>query len=450
VSGGPSVPAAVAVDLERGEVRLGTRTVRLDPAGRPGWFRLPDGATVRGLTFAERARAAREALTADDPPRALAQALRALALAGPISPIADAVLLALAGGGEPAAGFGSCAVAAAQLRDWSWQALEEAPALEVDRSARTAAPGVDRATLAPPGPVDDGRQRFVFVSNGPEDLEALIADMAERLLARAVDRDARDEGPPAPVAVDAGGTAAGRVQTVAPPTFQAGPPHRPAGPPPHAAGRPWSGVRALPPGVARAGEPATATPWRPRAPGVAAARPARTPRAASEPTAAPAPAGTLATTATSAPAAAALSVIAPDPAAAPAAISPRSASWAGLAPGAPPSATAADPTPAGPADAPPAAVAAPPRHGPLPASPGLERMHARSGDHAWRADAATATVPPCLAARLPEDRIDALDLPWPAAATAAAPAPAVRFPEDWIDALGRALDAECDLRGLDA
>jgi hypothetical protein len=153
----------IEVDLAGSEVVLGTVRVLLDPAGSA--FRLPGGATVRLSTFGERSWAAREALAGAD----LVETLRTFAMQGEPDPLGDAVMLALAGGGEEAPSFEICAVEAARIHGWSWKALNEAAAIEVDRAVAV--------------PREDGWKRFVF---GTEEIDELVKEMIERLLERAV------------------------------------------------------------------------------------------------------------------------------------------------------------------------------------------------------------------------------------------------------------------------
>jgi hypothetical protein len=153
----------IEVDLARSEVVLGTVRVLLQPAGSA--FRLPGGATVRLSTFGERSWSAREALAGAD----LVETLRSFAMQGEPDALGDAVMLALAGGGEEAPSFEICAVEAARIHGWSWKALNEAPAIEVDRAVAVSQ--------------EDGWKRFVF---GTEEIDELVKEMVERLLERAV------------------------------------------------------------------------------------------------------------------------------------------------------------------------------------------------------------------------------------------------------------------------
>jgi hypothetical protein len=153
----------IEVDLARSEVVLGTVRVVLEPAGSA--FRLPGGATVRLTTFGERSWAAREALAGAD----LVETLRTFAMQGDPGALGDAVMLALSGGGEEAPSFEICAVEAARIHGWSWKALNEAAAIEVDRAVAV--------------PREDGWKRFVF---GTEEIDELAREMIERLLERAV------------------------------------------------------------------------------------------------------------------------------------------------------------------------------------------------------------------------------------------------------------------------
>jgi hypothetical protein len=169
--------SSISVDLARREVTLGDRVLRLEPTNRPDVFRLPDGHSVRVVTFDERSRAVREALTEDAAAGFLIDILRCIAVQGEADTQCDAVMLALAGGGQEAPSFDATGVEAAQIRGWDWRTLSETPAIQVDMSV---------TPLSSSAPADEGWKRFVFRSGGQSDIESLCIEMAERLLARGV------------------------------------------------------------------------------------------------------------------------------------------------------------------------------------------------------------------------------------------------------------------------
>jgi hypothetical protein len=170
-----SAAVTVVVDLEGGEVRFGGRHVKLECTAQPHRFRLVDGRIVRAISFGERSSALRDALAANDPTAALGDLLQGLALDGAPDEVANAVLLALAGGGEPAPGFDACAVEACRLRGWDWRTLNDSAAIHVDRCVQTRS--------------DGGWTRFAFVTPAGADdsseLAAAIQHMTEQLLERA-------------------------------------------------------------------------------------------------------------------------------------------------------------------------------------------------------------------------------------------------------------------------
>jgi hypothetical protein len=117
----------------------------------------------------------RDALVANDPGAALVGLLQGLALDGAPDEVVNAVLLALAGGGETAPGFNECAVEACRLRGWDWRTLNDSAAIHVDRCVQTRS--------------DSGWTRFAFVTSAAEDdsseLAGAIREMTELLLERA-------------------------------------------------------------------------------------------------------------------------------------------------------------------------------------------------------------------------------------------------------------------------
>ena len=175
--------STITVDLARGEVMLGGRSVRLAAerddaggfAGRPlVRFRLDDGAVVRLIGFGERSRMVRDALADASPSPALVTLLRAAGHEGPCTTLSDAVLLAIAGGAEAAPEFDRCAVEASRQQGWSWLSVHDTPAIVVDR-----------AVAAPSGPEPSGGwNRFIFPAAGTQELEALLQEMVASLLTR--------------------------------------------------------------------------------------------------------------------------------------------------------------------------------------------------------------------------------------------------------------------------
>jgi hypothetical protein len=175
--------STITVDLAGGEVVLGDRRVVLTavpdaPSGAAtrstARFQLDDGAVVRLIGFGERSRLVRDALADDNPPRALLTLLRAAAHQGPGGSLADAVLLAIAGGAEQAPEFDRCAVEASRLQAWSWLSVHDAPAIVVDRVV---------SNPREPEP-SGGWTRFVFPGGGTRELEALVDEMVASLLTR--------------------------------------------------------------------------------------------------------------------------------------------------------------------------------------------------------------------------------------------------------------------------
>jgi len=175
---------SIQVDLERGLVTLGTLHVTLLRGPSPGTLRVEStgGPVVGLLSFAERSRLIADALAEEDPPGALIQALTAATImeGGELDPVVlRAVVLALAGGGEEAVSFAETGVEAAQACGWNWHELNDTPALMVDRAAVTTAPTTD-----------DGWRRIVFTAAEEPDLEALCREMVESLLNRGASQSA--------------------------------------------------------------------------------------------------------------------------------------------------------------------------------------------------------------------------------------------------------------------
>jgi hypothetical protein len=178
--------STITVDLVRGEVVLGGRRVVLAPVADPDVptaaegargaskrFRLEDGALVRLITFGERSSLVKQALANEAPSQALMSLLRGAAHAGPCSTLSDAVLLATAGAAEDAPEFDRCAIDASRLQALSWLSVHDTPAIVIDRAL---APAVSTE-------LSGGWNRFVFGSSDI-DLETLRREMVALLLAR--------------------------------------------------------------------------------------------------------------------------------------------------------------------------------------------------------------------------------------------------------------------------
>jgi len=146
-----------SVDLARNLVSLGATRVLLEPGPRPGLFRLPDGGAVRAVTFRERSAAVTEALADHDPRAALIGGLRRIGLEGNATPVADAVLLALAGGAVEAPSFAECLEAVCRSRGLDWQSAQDVGALAVDRLIAHGLDGAAAGSAAAREPMSRGR-----------------------------------------------------------------------------------------------------------------------------------------------------------------------------------------------------------------------------------------------------------------------------------------------------
>ena len=175
----------VTVDLATGVVTLGGTRVTLERDGER--YVAPDGLGLRALSFEERSSVVAGALMTPEPNRALLNKLRNLGnVTEADDQLADALLLALAGGGEPAPSFEECARTACRLRKLDWQTVQSAPAVLVDQLATEQA--ISNS--------DDGWTRFEF--REPPDsslsLEECCQQMLERLLERGMpQQDIPDE-----------------------------------------------------------------------------------------------------------------------------------------------------------------------------------------------------------------------------------------------------------------
>lgn len=166
----------VTVDLASGVVTLGSTRVQLERHGNS--YVAPGGWPVRTLTFQERSRVIAGALIDPEPISALLAKLRTLANVPSDSKdeMADALLLALAGGGQQAPAFSECARAACRKSSMDWKSVQESPALLVDQIAS--------ATVSPR--LNDEWIRFEFQE--PASTPVFIGDccrqMLQQLLAR--------------------------------------------------------------------------------------------------------------------------------------------------------------------------------------------------------------------------------------------------------------------------
>jgi hypothetical protein len=166
----------VTVDLATGVVTIGGTRVALERAG--AYFTAPGGFRARALTFAERSSIVAGALIDPEPHRSLLTKLRALAAPAydKTDDVTDALILALAGGGEAAAPFSDCAREACRKRDSDWQTVQQAPAVLVDQIASEK------------GSADDetGWTRFEFREAGQDSVSAedCCRLMLEQLLER--------------------------------------------------------------------------------------------------------------------------------------------------------------------------------------------------------------------------------------------------------------------------
>jgi hypothetical protein len=182
----------IGFDSHRGEIRLGSRTVVATAAGSSGELRLhgPDGTVLRPLTFGERNLLTRRAAESSSPDEEVATLIRDAAIVtrglGPTGPERDltetAVALMLAGATVEAPCFDTVTFLLGRSGGWSLADIAGAMASEVDRLALSQTPKQS------PESQGDGWHRIVLVdeqhSTRGEDLNALVADLAGRLLAR--------------------------------------------------------------------------------------------------------------------------------------------------------------------------------------------------------------------------------------------------------------------------
>jgi hypothetical protein len=182
----------IMVDLAAGVVTLGGMRVALQRKGER--YVASGGLQARALTFEERSWVVAGALIDPEPNRALLTKLRNLAnISGDHGDeVADALALALAGGGELAPGFAECARAACRNGNLDWQTIQQTPAVLVDQLAS------QEGTLVN----DGGWTRFEFREEPehPTSLAECCEQMLERLLDRGMPQQSHDEHQAAPEA----------------------------------------------------------------------------------------------------------------------------------------------------------------------------------------------------------------------------------------------------------
>lgn len=171
----------VTVDLATGVVTIGGTRVTLDRDAT--YFTAPDGFRARALTFAERSSIVAGALIDPEPNRSLLTKLRSLAAPShdTATEMSDALMLALAGGGEPAAPFPDCSREACRRQGTDWQTVQQTPAVLVDQIASR-----DDSADA-----EAGWTRFEF-REAPQDsisVEDCCRLMLEQLLERGTPRE---------------------------------------------------------------------------------------------------------------------------------------------------------------------------------------------------------------------------------------------------------------------
>jgi hypothetical protein len=181
----------VTVDLATGVVTIGGTRVALQREG--AYFNASGGFRARALTFAERSLIVAGALIDPEPNRALLTKLRTLA--APIyettDQMADALILALAGGGEPAASFAECAREACRKQGVDWQTVQQTPAVLIDQMA-----SADAVLTS-----DDGWTRFEFQEMQAD--SASVEDCCRMMLEQLIERGTpREEAAADPDAVE--------------------------------------------------------------------------------------------------------------------------------------------------------------------------------------------------------------------------------------------------------
>jgi hypothetical protein len=162
----------VAVNLEKCLVDFGETEVVLRREGEI--FVTPDGLRLHPVTFAQRSDAVAAALTDLDQPQRLLTELRRIAITGESNQLADALMLALAGGGEDSGAFSECARAACRFGSLNWNAVQQMPALLVDQLVAKVREDAE-----------DGWTRFEFQPPTAEaGIDEHCCQMVDRLLAR--------------------------------------------------------------------------------------------------------------------------------------------------------------------------------------------------------------------------------------------------------------------------
>ncbi len=173
----------IAVDLEQGEIRLGTESVRLLPvAGDVFCLNDARGPLVRALKFEERARLLSEGSDRDVASLVADAALVSSGVA--TEEIRIAASLALAGGGEEAPAFPECVRFVEQRYGWDEKRIAESMALVIDR---LCSPLVQQDA--------SGWKQIVF-QKSDADLGTLISQMASNLSQRAVAADRKISAEP--------------------------------------------------------------------------------------------------------------------------------------------------------------------------------------------------------------------------------------------------------------
>jgi hypothetical protein len=162
----------IAVDLELGEIRLGSERVRLLPVVRD-IFCLNDarGPLVRALRFDERSTLLADASDQDVAARIAETAL--VSSGDAPDAVRVAASLALAGGGENAPSFPACVQFVEQRYGWDAQRVGETMALVIDKMC------------AEVGQMESNGWKQIVFQSSEADLGALISQMVTNLSQRA-------------------------------------------------------------------------------------------------------------------------------------------------------------------------------------------------------------------------------------------------------------------------
>lgn len=177
----PSIP--IAIDLVRGEARIGEVVLVVAEAGSRGELRVggPEGPVLRPLAFGERTRIVTRALAASNPRESVCAGILRAATVSPgvfDSRALEVMALILAGAACPEApAFADALLLVARGAGWAPEQLAEAEAAEVDRLAIHLG--------GRPHPHRSSWNRLVFLSAPEDSLEAARAELADDLLARA-------------------------------------------------------------------------------------------------------------------------------------------------------------------------------------------------------------------------------------------------------------------------